>query len=218
VADSSMSTIRSKILLEESSDQIEDKILRALRPEVNKYLKRVFDSIKPQIINIVTNAIVNSPEYNSLLSGDLKYEFGLPDSSSRLGTILQFWKKINAEYKTISVQRKKLVGGFVINMIDKSYSDVLNLSVSSFITEKGSILNWLEWLLLFGNKTIIKDYTVEIGPNPRSRTGQAIMKGIQKSKWSVPSQFSGTPNDNWITRAIDSATPEINKLFNQALK
>jgi hypothetical protein len=213
-----MSTIRTKINLVETQDEIEDKILRALRPEVNKYLKKIFDNIKPQVINIVTNAIINSPEYNSLLSGQLKYEFGLPDSDSRINTILQFWKKVNAEYKTVLIQRKKLVGGFVINMIDQSYADVLNLSVSSFITEKGSILNWLEWLLLFGNKTIIKDYTVEIGPNPRSRTGQAVMKGIQKSKWSVPSQFSGTPNDNWITRAIDSATPQINKLFNQAIK
>jgi hypothetical protein len=213
-----MSTIRTKINLVETQDEIEDKILRALRPEVNKYLKKIFDNIKPQVINIVTNAIINSPEYNSLLSGQLKYEFGLPDSDSRINTILQFWKKVNAEYKTVLIQRKKLVGGFVINMIDQSYADVLNLSVSSFITEKGSILNWLEWLLLFGNKTIIKDYTVEIGPNARSRTGQAVMKGIQKSKWSVPSQFSGTPNDNWITRAIDSATPQINKLFNQAIK
>jgi hypothetical protein len=213
-----MSTIRTKINLVETQDEIEDKILRALRPEVNKYLKKIFDNIKPQVINIVTKAIINSPEYNSLLSGQLKYEFGLPDSDSRINTILQFWKKVNAEYKTVLIQRKKLVGGFVINMIDQSYADVLNLSVSSFITEKGSILNWLEWLLLFGNKTIIKDYTVEIGPNPRSRTGQAVMKGIQKSKWSVPSQFSGTPNDNWITRAIDSATPQINKLFNQAIK
>jgi hypothetical protein len=213
-----MSIIRSKISLEESSDQIEEKILRALRPEINKYLKGVFDKVKPQIINIVTNSIINSPEYASLLSGDLKYEFGLPDSDSRINTILQFWKKINTEYKTVSIQNKKLVGGFVINMIDKSYSDVLNLSVSSLTTEKGSVLNWLEWLLLFGNKTIIKDYTVEIGPNPRSRTGKAIMKGVQRSKWSVPSQFSGTPNNNWITRAIDSVIPEINKLFNQELK
>lgn len=103
-------------------------------------------------------------------------------------------------------------------MIQSDYTDVLNSSAAVFKTEKGTDLNWLEWLLLFGSKTIIKDYEVEFGYNPRSRTGQAIMRGVKRGKWSVPYEFSGTQNNNWITRAIDSVESDIYKTLSEAMK
>lgn len=213
-----MSNIRTKIELQDTTAEIEGKILRALRPELNKYLEKTFKKVKPLILGTITEAITSSPEYISLSSGDLKYEFGLPDSDNRLATILKFWTKINADYKSVSINNNKLAGGFTINMIDSSYSDVLGSSAAVFTTEKGTDLRWLEWLLLFGNKTIIKDYVVEFGANPRSRTGRAIMRGVQKGKWQVPSEFSGTQNNNWITRAIDSVESSIYKILYEASK
>lgn len=213
-----MSNLRGDIFIVESNSEIEGKILRALKPEVNKYLEKVFTKAKAKITDTIINAITNSPEYNSLISGDLKYEFGLPDSDSRVNSLLNFWTKIRTDYKSVSISNNKLSGGFTISMIQSDFSDVINSSAAVFTTEKGTDLNWLEWLLLFGNKTIIKDYVVEFGANPRSRTGRAVMRGVQKGKWSVPSEFAGTKNNNWITRAIDSADGEINSVLKEALK
>lgn len=213
-----MSNIRGKITIVETNAQIENKILRALKPELNKYLEKVFNKAKSKIVNAVVKAIKSMPEYQSLLSGDLKYEFGLPDSDSRIENILNFWKNITADFKKVSINGNKLSGGFTISMIDSDYSDVINSSAAVFTTEKGTDLNWLEWLLLFGNKTIIRDYVVEFGPNPRSRTGRAVMKGVQSGKWSVPTEFSGTKNNNWITRAIESADSEINSILKEVTK
>ena len=210
--------INSQIFIVESVADIEKKILNALKPQLNKYFENVIKKIKPKILAEVTESITSSPEYNSLLSGDLKYECGLPDSSSRLSSILEFWKKINIEYKKISISGNKITGSFTLNMIDSSYSDVIATSAAVFTTEKGTDLNWLEWLLLFGNKTIIKDYEVEFGPNPRSRTGRAVMKGVKRGKWSVPSEFAGTQNNNWITRAIDSIEPKIYTILKEAIR
>lgn len=213
-----MSNIRCSVNINESNDQIAAKILKALKVELDQFLYKIFNKVKPKIVQIVQNAITSSPEYNSLLSGDLKYEFGLPDSDSRVQTILNFWTKINAEYKKVSIIGDKLNGGFSLNMIQSDYSDVLNNSAAIFTTEKGTDLHWLEWLLLFGNKIIIRDYEVEFGYNPRSRTGQAVMKGVKRGKWSVPYQFSGTQNNNWITRAIDSVESDIYKVLSEAMK
>lgn len=213
-----MSNLRGDIFIVESNSEIESKILRALKPEINKYLEKVFAKTKLKITDAIINAITNSPEYNSLISGDLKYEFGLPDSDSRVNSLLNFWKKINTDYKSISISNSKLSGGFTISMIQSDFSDVINSSAAVFTTEKGTDLNWLEWLLLFGNKTIIKDYVIEFGANPRSRTGRAVMRGVQKGKWSVPNEFAGTKNNNWITRAIDSADSEINSILQEAFK
>lgn len=213
-----MSNISINFKLKQSNSTIEKNILKALKPDVEVYFGNVFSKINNQLSDIVINAIKAAPEYGSLLNGDLMAEFGIPDSSSRLNTILDFWKNIKFEYKRTSIKNNKLEAKFILNMIRSDYADVLSLPESSFITEKRSELNWLEWLLLFGKKTIIKDYTVVLGPSPRSRTGMALMRGVKNGKWSVPSEFAGTKNNNWITRAIDSVDDQINKLLLESLK
>jgi hypothetical protein len=213
-----MTNIRGKIFITETNSEIYNKVLKALKPELNKYLEKAFNKAKTRIAEAVINAIKNAPEYQSLLSGDLKYEFGLPDGDARVNYILGFWEKINVEYKKVYITGDKISGGFTLSMIDSDFSDVIGSAAAVFTTEKGTDLNWLEWLLLFGNKTIIRDYVVEFGPNPRSRTGKAVMKGVQSGKWSVPNEFSGTKNNNWITRAIESADSEINSILKEVTK
>lgn len=202
----------------ESNDEISQKILKALLPEVTKYFNKAFNQCKKEIITIVSNAIIASPEYQSIMSGKLKYEFGLPDSTSRLSSILSFWKYLDIQYDKPKIVKNQINSYFTLSMIRADYSDVLSSAAAVFKTEKGTDLEWLRWLLLFGDKVIIKDYSVEIGPNPRSRTGNAVMVGNTKGRWSVPPEFSGTSQNNWITRAIDSVDSSINELLNKCLK
>lgn len=213
-----MSKLSFGIDIVETNEDISSKILKALRPQVNSYFKNVFEKIKDNLSNLVISAITSAPEYNELISGRLKAEFGIPDSSSRLQRILEVWKNITFKYKPVKNDGKQLVGSFELSMIKQDFSDVINLAEASFVTEKGSTLNWLEWLLLFGDQVIIKDYNVILGSNPRSRTGMAIMSGSVSGKWSVPSEYSGTINNNWITRAIDSADSSINNLITTSLE
>lgn len=202
----------------ESVDEIGQRILRALLPQIQEYLKRAFDTTKNNIESIVNNAIINSVEYQSLLSGKLKYEFGLPDSQSRLSTILSILSQLKVVYNKPKIVKSQIHGSFIISMIEEDYLNLLSSSAAILNTEKGSQLEWLRWLLLLGDKTIIKEYAIEIGPNPRSRTGNAVMVAQTKGRWNVPPEFSGTKNNNWITRAIDSVSDEIDQLLHNALK
>lgn len=211
-----MPTLSLDIL--ESNDEISKKILQALIPQINNFLQNAFNKIKPKLVSIVIEAIKAAPEYNSLLSGQLQAEFGIPDSSSRLNNLLNIWENITFELQQATIKNNEITGGFILNMIKSDYSDVINSDSAIFTTEKGTDLRWLEWLLLFGNKTIIKDYTIILGPNPRSRTGKAIMRGVTSGKWRVPPEFAGYANDNWITRAIDSVDDEINNLLQKNLR
>ena len=81
---------------------------------------------------------------------------------------------------------------------------------------RGYSLPWLQWLLLDGTKVLIDSHQVVIGPNLRSRTSMAIMR--PGSGWSVPNEFAGTQNNNWLTRAIDSSSDSINNLLKRAFK
>lgn len=214
-----MTFIQGSLKIVETQSQINKALLSALLPQVETYFKNSFNKVSNQIRDLIINSIKSAPEYSELISGRLKAEFGLPDSDSRVSSILEFWKNIQVKYEPVKIRNNtKLSGNFTISMIKSDYSDVISLGAATFVTEKGSELNWLEWLLLFGNKTIIKDYEVELGPNPRSRTGLAIMRGVISGKWSVPSEFAGTVNNNWITRSIDSVDSQINKLLLDSLR
>jgi hypothetical protein len=214
-----MAALKASIEILESNTDISKYILNALLPQVNSYFENVFDKASKQIEQIVITSIKNAPEYSSLVSGDLRAEFGLPDSESRVNNIIEFWKNIRIKYNRVKIKNNStLSGSFTLSMIPSDFSDVINLPSASFTTEKGSQLNWLQWLLLFGNQTIIKDYEIKLGPNPNSRTGLAVMKGVISGKWSVPAEFAGTENNNWITRAIDSAESDINKLLKNSLR
>lgn len=203
----------------ESERDIALKIANALIPDVRKFMSKAMDVVKKELPSIVNNAIINTPEYASLSNGKLRYEFGIPDVQQKLAGLLNIWSQ------TVSVVYSPPVisgGGqirskFSASMIKVDFSDVLFTEYAEvYDNERGYKLPWLQWLLLEGNKTIVSNYSVVIGPNKKSRTGFAIMRPTSKA-WKVPSEFSGTQNDNWITRAIDQTEDQVNQLLQKAL-
>lgn len=209
-----MSQLECSLTIKQSDNRIARDILKLLVPEVKNYFDSILNNIRDPLKNLIIDAIKKAPEYDSLINGTLKAEFGLPDSDSRVNMIIQTLDNINVKSKKIIIKGgEQLSGGFELTMIPSSYSSILSLPEATFKTEKGKDLHWLEWLLLLGNETIIKDYEVKLGPDPRSRTGMAVMRGVVSGKWSVPPQFAGTANNNWITRAIDSVDNDIENLI-----
>lgn len=190
----------------DSSTDIRTRILNSLAEYLSPILENTKNSLQNSLPQYIENALTSQPEYISLLSGQLRSELGVPDARSRLDTIFSEWKN-NAfvVYDKIKVKGSSLVGGFGINMIRSDFSDILSLPASEVVDDiSGSVVPWLKWLLLDGGKILIKNYKVQLGNNPRSRTGGAIMIESVNENWRVPPQFAGTINDNWITRAIES--------------
>lgn len=203
----------------DSNSEIYTAILKALLPEVKDFINTAFTQIKTSLPPIVRSAIIDTPEYRSLLDGQLKYEFGIPDSGSKLAGLLDIWSNnLNETYNSPSIQNNQIKASFSVSMIRIDFADVLYTDYAYMQDSiRGYNLPWLEWLLLEGNRTIISDYQVLVGPNKASRTGMAIMSPSRKS-WRVPSSYAGTENDNWITRALDSIGPQIQQIINAALK
>jgi hypothetical protein len=208
-----------KITILESDKQIQNTINQLLAQQVKKILPGITQSASQFIKNKIIESIKNQPEYISLLSGKLKYEFGLPDADSRVSAILSAISnsiQINTSQPTYNSSGVK--GGFVINMVKSDFSDIVNLPEAVFQTEKGSYLQWLKWLLLEGDNSIVFGYTFLLGQNPYSRTGQGIMKSDMSGVWRVPPEFAGTLDNNWITRAITATEPEINNYLKNLFK
>ncbi|NBX98090.1 hypothetical protein EBQ81_04485 [bacterium] len=207
------------ITILENSKQIQETMLRTLLPQVSSFMHKVITTIKKELPEIVQEVIFNSPEYTSILGGDLKYQFGLPDSASKLNGLINIWtNNINIEYVKPSISNGQIKSKFSASMIRADYSDVLGTDYAKMNdTQRGYSLPWLQWLLLDGNQILIEESVIVLGPNPNSRTGFAVMKPSRTGSWRVPSEFAGTIQDNWLTRAVNDASPKINNLLNRAL-
>ena len=189
--------------------------------EISKKVKResvaIKTSVTDQLRKAVREALVSTPEYQSILQGKLRAELGIPNSSSRIMAIIDTW--IN----NIVVTVKTGTTPFLlvdIGIIKGDYSDVLSLPEAQYTykSKRGQgEIPWLKWLLLEGDKRIITRY--EFSNNPKgSRTGMGIMISKEKGAWQVPPEFSGTSVDNFATRALGNIGNVIDAIVERAIR
>ena len=189
--------------------------------EITKKVKReslaIKTNITDQLRKAVREALVLTPEYQSILRGKLKAELGIPNSSSRIMAIIDTW--INNIVVTIKTGTTPFLL-IDIGIVKGDYSDVLSLPEAQYTYKsrrsQGEI-PWLRWLLLEGDKRIITRY--EFSNNPKgSRTGMGIMIAKEKGVWQVPPEFSGTAVDNFATRALGNIGNIIDKIVEKAIR
>lgn len=212
-------TLEFNVKLIESNNIIGQRVAYALIPQIRGYLEDIYRQMSIIIPNIVVDSIMRQPEYSALMGGKLQAEFGIPDPSSRLSDILNTIKSGSSIVrKPTSVVNGKIKGGIIFNMIRSDFSDLISLGSGTFTTEKGAKLDWLKWLLVDGDTIIISEHMFVAGPSPYSRTGLGIMKELSGSSWRVPPEYAGSINNNWITRAIDSAQSLIQREIENILR
>lgn len=213
------SSIGLSFSLVDTQSEITQKILNALLPQVEKYFGSNIDQLTNIIPKILIQNIINQPEYFALTQGTLQYELGIPDPQSRIEEILETIRSgIIIKKKPASIKSGSINSGIKIQMIKKDFKDLLSLGSSSITTEKGSQLNWLQWLLLEGDSIIVSDHNFLLGPSTFSRTGFGLMRESSGSFWRVPPEYAGNINNNWITRSITSAVPEIDSAIEKIFK
>ena len=149
----------ANLLLEfvDSPKQMEGKIARALAKDVDKTLVRAINRMITPIRRLIADALKGQPEVRALGSGDvLAGHFGLPDGTRRIGSIIDIWtKSLTIRKISTKVSGSKINAGLEIRAIRSDFSDVLGQSEGRITTEKGEELPWLEWFLLFGDKSSI---------------------------------------------------------------
>jgi len=208
------SQLTFKFKLDDNQTEIARKILDAIKAEINSVLLSVVFALQREIRRLLEERITNSETWKSLESGQLRAEFGLPDDvTTRLQEILDIWlRQIDVDYKVLTGS-STLRGGITINMLDTDWNQVLSSSAASIVTKYGMVLPWLEWLLTYGDKAIIQDYTVLMRASPQSRSGMAIMAKQVSGQWRVPPEFSGTQDNNFITEILENMSKDIEDMI-----
>ena len=126
---------------------------------------------------------------------------------------------VSAVAQSISAKLVKFntnfVGGLEIYIQPTDFTNLLTLSGGHTIYQGGD-LHWLDWLLTKGDAIVISNYQYNAQTGlGRSGLGNMIAGG----SFRVPPQFSGTPDNNFITRALVGAEQEkvITKIFQDVL-
>ena len=197
----------------ETNDEINTMILEIMADHINDTLNIAMPKITTEIKELVALSLREEPEYQSLLSGRLRAEFGLSDTNMVDNIIDKLVSTIEVSRSTVSYNRIGLVGGFTITMMKSDdMNGVIFTDIASVISNNGQHLPWLQWLLLEGNNAIVKNFDVKMGSYSQSRSGMAIMVS-SRDNWRVPPEFVGTISNNWTTRAIDRIEDKIDILI-----
>ena len=200
------------IKLLESDKVIQRKINKALANEVNKTVSKNLPRVQDRISRLIRSSLNSSPEIISLRSGILKLEFGL-DKDPTFDIIEAIMSSLKIKFSPINY--KDFSGGVLIVLQPSDYRNLFSLPAAYQEIDDG-VLPWLSWLLTLGDSVIITRFGVEIGDFPDSRTGGARMSQ-KAAPYKVNSAYSGTEEDNFITRSVARVSNEIQAIIKGVL-
>ena len=197
----------------ESEAEIQRLVQAALAKEINQKVKEIIPKLKARMIPLMTQALLTCPEVVSLKNGVLRAEFGLRNEPTT-ALVAEIMRTL--QFRQLYAQRGR-GGGVQIVMQPNDYSNLFSKSFAEQKIRDGS-LPWLQWLLTYGDAIIITGFGVEFGnfKGKASRTGKAVMSD-DLGPYKVNSAFSGTRDDNFITRAIERTLPELINIFRSVL-
>ena len=210
--------MKFNIKLVESNSKIRTLILEQIKTVIEQALIKATDDVANSVKLLIQNSLRQEPEYISLMSGTLKAEFGIPDSSSIERVILAMTETLQIVSNPVTATTRGLSGGFSLTMMKSDdMNGVIFTDIASVISNNGQHLPWLQWLLLEGNNAIVKNFDVKMGSYSQSRSGMAIMVS-SRDNWRVPPEFVGTISNNWTTRAIDRIEDKIYTLIQDIIE
>lgn len=168
----------------------------ALGRAVNERLARACAVAAPRVLTrvqaMVREAVAGAPEALSLEVGALRGELGVEDGGAAVDAV--------AEAVALGAAASASGPTMSVAVLRSDLAEALALAEGSFESEGGHRVEWLRWLLTAGDEVVNPDYGFVAGAFPASRTGLGVMK--RGGSWAVPGEFAGSPDDNWLTRAV----------------
>lgn len=206
-----------QIQITDSLKTIERNVNQAIADYINDTLTKKQSRILKQLQSLIPSWIEQQPEVQSILSGSpdsLAGQFGITLSPVSIISSITDSVVNSAEIKFIRYNRD-LKGGFELSCQPSNLANLL-AQVQGHTLYNGGDLHWLDWLLLRGDSIIVTNYQY----NPRTGLGRSGLGNmVPGGAFRVPPQFSGTKDNNFITRALLGKAQEdmITKIISSEL-
>ncbi len=191
-------TLSVKLL--DTNAQIQQAIFTELAKQINQLVNKNNNKVLRELKAQIKEWVVQTPEVSSLLSQGLDFSlnalFGLVSGSAPSAVEAIASSVAEATSITINKVDRNLAGNIQFNFQPKDFGNLLGLPEGHQLSEEGIDLHWLDWLLTKGDSIIIQGYYYD--PKGEGRSGGGTMK--IGGTFRVPPEFSGTVDNNFITR------------------
>ncbi|MDC0297109.1 hypothetical protein OAK92_00905 [Crocinitomicaceae bacterium] len=208
---------KGEIFLElvDSNSKIKKDLLKALATEANKVLASNVRRIEKEIKLAVARWVSSSDEFDAIETenavNSLNAQLGLPAGQGALA-VEQIKQAVisSIEIELTSKKNKKIDSiSLTINVQPEDFRNILGLSSGVIVTDAGTGLEWLNWLINLGTSTVVFGFSYTPSVDGRSGGGKMDSGGT----WRVPPQYAGTIDNNFITRTLNGKQREIQKIL-----
>lgn len=200
---------------------LERRITKQITDQINKSLRSIQRQLTIGLRKLIKDKIEVSPEYYSLVSATLRGEFGLERPDRALAVIIDvFLQSFQAKLKLAQVKGNTFFANLSINIrvdferladIPEGQQEATNQDVLMHGGEV-SLLPWLRWLLLEGTAPLVFDYSISNNDGIGRSGLQFLMTYTPGQNFSISNtSFTGTENNNFLTRAINENSAEIER-------
>ena len=206
---------------------------RAISKAVNSALNAELPQLTKELKEVVDDQIelafdpANSPEVDSMVNGrsigSLKAQLGLTSAAQKVNLMKR------SILTNVKVKRERAVGRKLGRVNIEFTPDVTAMASEGWAFQDNSGKNgppqlpWFRWLALSGAVVQVLGWDVydasgtPAARSSRSKTNVVMRKGRARN-WAVPTQFAGTVNNNFVTRALNKRLISIRRQTDLALK
>ena len=189
-------TLKIKDSLKTIENNVNIALVELVNDQININLTRIFNNVKL----LIPRWIKKQPEIISILSTEptsLAGQFGfITNADMIVNNIIN--SVINATEIKFIKYNKNFNGGLELRFQPSNFANLLALP-DGHTVYKGGDLHWLDWLLKRGDNMIISNYQY----NPRTGLGRSGLGNmVGGGSFRIPPQFSGTIDNNFITRSF----------------
>lgn len=198
--------------------RLRQKLLDRTSQQITIFFNRAIPRIKKIVQDEIRKGFDESDEVQSMIYGVLRSQLGLTEPKGKIKQIVDtFVNSIGVSVKRPRVVKSELLAELEIRVGSPSYEHILGIPAAQQertdaqrTAVTGPPLEWLRWLLMEGSNRIIIGFTYR----KMNRIGRSGLRGVmvQQRKhpgrsWSVPPEYQGYPDNNFITRLIDKRAP-----------
>ena len=198
--------------------KIEKDIRAALIGDLNVYLNKNKNVVVGKLKQASKSWVLSQLEMESLQDSSIPYSlnslFGIPKGTEANVVDSVADAVANSIQVNFSKIDKNFKGGLTFSIQPSDFQNLLGLSEGHVITEKGTDLHWLSWLLTEGDSVIVAGYQYDASGNGRSGVG-SMAAG---SSFRVPPAYSGTTSNNFVTRAFVNKQKEVERIISEVFK